>query len=59
MYLCSFGYSIEEDSVIIHFFKAAAPNEFSVMDGNIGAAITHILSSVDFKIYRLNNHQAL
>jgi hypothetical protein len=57
--LCSFGHGLEKDAVIIYFFKAAAPNQFPVMDCNIRTAVTHILSSVRFKIDRLDDHKTL
>jgi len=50
---------MEECAVIIHLFKATAPDELPVMDGDIRAAVTHILSAVLFKINRLDDHEAL
>ena len=51
--------SLNKRAVSVHFFQAAIPNQFSVMDRNIGAGVTHVLSAVRLKIYGLNNHKAL
>ena len=54
-----FGDTLNKVPILMHLLQSTAPYQFAVMHGDIGTAVTHVLSAVRFEIYRLNDHKAL
>ena len=57
--LFGFGHKREEATESVQLLQSAAPNQTAIMDRDIRAGITHILTSIFRDIDRLDHHQGL
>jgi hypothetical protein len=43
----------------VHFFEPTTPDKLALVNGYIRATIAHVLPSVRFEVYGLDDHEAL